>query len=211
MHHLLPPLLSPSLCLPPSLPPSLPPYPLPLYMYYTCACTSLLPPPSTSLPPLIFSLYPPPFSPPSGDSDAVVSYKWGSLSSQFVSAFNSDNYLFRTYPGLGHSSCPEVHIYIAVHFHFLFQTPPLSSLSPYYNTCILSTFSLLLYIPPSLPIFPPSLPHSLKAFLPLLIPTSPLSLPPFLYLSLPPSLTHSLSLPFLPPLPGIKRCSTMAE
>ena len=30
------------------------------------------------------------------------------MSSQFITSFNSDNYIFNTYPGLGHSSCPEV-------------------------------------------------------------------------------------------------------
>jgi lysophospholipase-2 len=42
-----------------------------------------------------------------GDSDPVVAYQWGQLSSQFITTFNSDNYQFKTYAGLGHSSCPQ--------------------------------------------------------------------------------------------------------
>ena len=36
-----------------------------------------------------------------GDSDVVVAYKWGQLSSQYLSSLNPDNYQFKTYAGLG--------------------------------------------------------------------------------------------------------------
>ena len=50
-----------------------------------------------------------------GDSDVVVVYKWGQLSSQYLSSLNPDNYQFKTYAGLGHSSCAEVSLINSFH------------------------------------------------------------------------------------------------
>lgn len=51
--------------------------------------------------------------PPAGEADLTVQFKWGKLSSQFIQTLNkTTSYEFKIYPHLGHSSCPEVIMYL---------------------------------------------------------------------------------------------------
>lgn len=42
-----------------------------------------------------------------GDADVIVPYPWGSRSASLISSFNPQHE-FKTYPGMGHSSCNQV-------------------------------------------------------------------------------------------------------
>lgn len=42
-----------------------------------------------------------------GDADVIVPYPWGSRSATLIKEFNP-NHEFKTYPGMGHSSCNQV-------------------------------------------------------------------------------------------------------
>ncbi len=44
-----------------------------------------------------------------GEADPVVPFEMGRLSAEFAKTFNKTSYEFKSYPGLAHSSCPEVH------------------------------------------------------------------------------------------------------
>ena len=43
-----------------------------------------------------------------GEADPMVPFTYGKMSSDLIKAFPSANYQFKTYPGLGHSSSPQV-------------------------------------------------------------------------------------------------------
>ena len=43
-----------------------------------------------------------------GDSDPVVEYRYGQLSAELLKSIGCKKHEFRTFSGLGHSSCPEV-------------------------------------------------------------------------------------------------------
>ena len=43
-----------------------------------------------------------------GEADPVVPFEMGRLSAEFAKTFNKTSYEFKSYPGLAHSSCPEV-------------------------------------------------------------------------------------------------------
>ncbi|KAL5456885.1 hypothetical protein EMCRGX_G034111 [Ephydatia muelleri] len=42
-----------------------------------------------------------------GEDDSMVNFKYGKLTYQFISGFNSSNVQFKAYRGLDHSSCPQ--------------------------------------------------------------------------------------------------------
>ena len=50
-----------------------------------------------------------------GDSDPVVSYKFGEMTAEFFKSINCKNHTFNTYKGLVHSSSPQVCFIITTH------------------------------------------------------------------------------------------------
>ena len=47
-----------------------------------------------------------------GEDDPLVAYSFGAMTSQLIGSFNNQSQ-FKSYPGLGHSSCEEVCTVIA--------------------------------------------------------------------------------------------------
>ena len=50
-----------------------------------------------------------------GDSDPVVSYKFGEMTAEFFKSINCKNHTFNMYKGLVHSSSPQVCFIITTH------------------------------------------------------------------------------------------------
>jgi predicted esterase len=42
-----------------------------------------------------------------GTSDIVLAYEWAQLSHGFLQTLRKENLVFKTYEGMGHTSCPE--------------------------------------------------------------------------------------------------------
>ena len=59
-----------------------------------------------------------------GEVDHLVSFHYGEMSSSFLSVINPKNHKFKSYPLLGHSSCPQVSLSLAIEGHMLHQACP---------------------------------------------------------------------------------------
>ena len=72
-----------------------------------------------------------------GEADHVVSFHYGEMSSSFLSVINPKNHKFKSYPLLGHSSCPQVSLSLSLEVHMLHQACPKSAIFCYLSSGIM--------------------------------------------------------------------------